>query len=320
MLYLSRLLPLLALLLFPAALQAQVVVEDEGVTISRPELEQLLKRWTPQMLQSAADDEGDRLELLNSALVSKKLAREVDKLSLEQDPEAYWEYQFMIQRVQLNFVLDQFTKTLEVPDMSELAQERYTTQKDKYALVPETRLSSHILFSCMAGTCDREPLRAKAAELLAQLRAGANFEEMVTSYSQDPGSKDNGGKFDRWMMLGEEGVEPHYTGGVFEIEKVGDYSEVVDTRFGLHIIRLDGIQEQHYLPYEQVKARIMADLEGEYRTLAKKEYFAKFRLTDNARMDGAALEELFAPYKSEPKPEPEPESSPEPAPTPDPAG
>ena len=76
---------------------------------------------------------------------------------------------------------------------------------------------------------------------------------------------------------------------------------MVDTRFGLHIIRLDGIQEQHYLPYEQVKARIMADLEGVPHP-GQKEYFAKFRLTDNARMDGAALEELFAPCKANPNP------------------
>ena len=69
----------------------------------------------------------------------------MDKLSLEQDPEAYWEYQFMIQRVQLNFVLDQFTKTLEVPDMSELAQSATPPRKTN---TPWCRKPGYPAISC----------------------------------------------------------------------------------------------------------------------------------------------------------------------------
>ena len=57
---LSRLLPLLALLLFPRRTPGPGGRGGRG-RHHQPPGEQLLKRWTPQMLQSAADDEGDRM-------------------------------------------------------------------------------------------------------------------------------------------------------------------------------------------------------------------------------------------------------------------
>jgi parvulin-like peptidyl-prolyl isomerase len=276
---------------------AQAIIEDQGVDMSREEVDQVVQRWPAEMQRAAANDLGDRMELLNQALANKKIALEAEKLTPESDPEAYWEYRFMIQQVQGKFVFDRYMDELEVPDMSALAQERYETQKDKYALVKERRLSSHILFACPPG-CDREPLRPKAAEVLADLRAGADFKKMVAEHSQDPGTKANGGRFAPWLKMGEPHVAPPYLGGLFSIEEIGGYSDVVDTQFGLHIIRLDDIEEAHYLPWEEVKDDIIKRLQGEYRELAAKEFKARFRLSDEVRIDGDAMEAIFEPYKT----------------------
>jgi peptidyl-prolyl cis-trans isomerase C len=138
---------MLSVLFSPGSL-AQPVIEDQGVDMSREEVGQVVQRWPAEMQRAAANDLGDRMELLNQALANKKIALEAEKLTPESDPEAYWEYRFMIQQVQGKFVFDRYMDELEVPDMSALAQERYETQKDKYALVKERRLSSHILFAC----------------------------------------------------------------------------------------------------------------------------------------------------------------------------
>ena len=65
------------------------VVEDGGIGLSAPELEYIVRHWTPEMQQAAANDMGDRLELLNMALASKKIAAEADKLT-EADGDVYW--------------------------------------------------------------------------------------------------------------------------------------------------------------------------------------------------------------------------------------
>lgn len=285
------------LLVLSASIWAQPVIEDEGVFIDLEELTRIVESWTPDMRSSAANDLGDRLELLNLVLTRKKISLQVEQLSPEDNPDTYWQYVTLLERMQRKFIFDQFNKNLVVPDMALLAQERYNTNKDKYALMPEERTSSHILFSCPPG-CDREPLRPKADELLAELLAGADFEEMVAIHSQDPGTRANKGKLDRWITLGQPGIAAHYSGALFEIEEVGGYSNVTDTQFGLHIIRLDDVRESYHLPFEEVRDDIINALELEYRELATKDFQASFRMSDNVRIDGPAMDALFAPYKT----------------------
>jgi len=287
---------LLSLLSFSAV--SQDILEDGGVGISRVELEQIIKRWTPQMREAAANDKGDRLELLNVALGSKKIAQQGDKLTAEADGDTYWKYILTIRSTKQGFILRNFMDTLVVPDMTELSKERYTTQKDKYARVKERRYSSHILFMCLPGQCDRSELKVKAQVVLDELRQGADFVEMVHQYSEDKGTKAKDGLFDHWMELGEAGVTPPYSGGLFEIGNIGEYADLVESQFGVHIIRLDGIRESHYLPYEEVKDTIITRLTNEYKKLSAKQFNAQFIITDKAFIDGKAMDDIFAPYKT----------------------
>ena len=285
-----------AIVISPWSLSQPAIVDGE-VVMSRAEVEQVVKNWPPEMQRAAANDEGDRLEMLNQSLANKKISLETAKLSPDTDPDTYWEYFFLIQQVQSKFIFDQFMDSLEVPDMTALAQERYATEKDKYALVKEKRLSSHILFACPPG-CPREPLRPIAREVLDKLDAGADFAEMVAQYSQDPGNKDKGGKLELWMGKGEPNIASPYLGGLFAIEEVGGYSTVVETQFGLHIIRLDDIQPAYYKEWPEVKDEIIQRLEADYRELAAKEFKLRFRMSEDVRIDGPAMEEIFAPYKT----------------------
>lgn len=286
-------------LVFSAGLRASeaYVIEDQGVGLTREELEYLVKLfWSPDMREAASRDPGDRIELLNMALASKKLAAQADTIPAEDNPDAYWRYVFTLRSIQQRYVVSHFMAGIEVPDMSALAAERYLTEKDKYALVPEERYASHILLLCEPGACDRDARRVEAEKILEELRAGADFREMATKYSEDPGSKNKGGQFDRWLTMGTKQVDPYFLGGVFEIDRVGDISGIVDTRFGLHIIRLDDLRETHYKPFEEVRDTIIATLRKEYIELATKRFDAGYRLTDKAYIDDAAVQEILAPY------------------------
>jgi parvulin-like peptidyl-prolyl isomerase len=251
------------------------------------------------MQQAAANDAGDRIELLNMALANKKLAAMApDAMPGEGDAEAYWRLQLNIRNMKSQYVVKQYLASLDIPDMNALAEERYETQKDKYALVPEKRLSSHILLLCAPGACDRDARRVEAEQILAELEAGADFGELAAKYSEDKASKDKGGRFDRWVKLGEPQVDPRFVGAMYEIGNVGEHSGIVDTRFGLHIIQLDGIEEAHYEPYAKVKDQIIATLRKEYVDLAAKEFDAGFRFTEDTYIDTEAVEEILAPYKT----------------------
>lgn len=286
----------MSVLSWPAmADEPPAVLADGSARFSYDELQYRIGTWPEQMQHSGAIDTGDRLELLNRMLTARKLAAKADEL--EPGNETYWRYRSMLENAKRNFMLEEFNSKLTVPDMSALAKERYETEKEKYARVPERRMSSHILFSCPPGQCSRDETREQAQKVLEELRADANFEEMVKAHSDDPASNSTGGKFDRWLALGEPQVEPYYVGGVFEIEKVGAYSELVSTKFGIHIIRLDAVEPEHFKPFEDVREQIVKELESEYRQLALKEYVAQFDITDKAYIDGKAMDKLFAPYR-----------------------
>lgn len=81
--------------------------------------------------------------------------------------------------------------------------------------------------------------KKKAEDLLAQLRTAPDrFAELAKQYSQDPGSKDNGGDlgfFARGAM-----VKP-FEEAVFKL-KPGQLSAIVESDFGFHIIKLTGIK------------------------------------------------------------------------------
>ena len=70
------------------------------------------------------------------------------------------------------------------------------------------------------------------------------------------------------------------------------------TRLGIHLVRLDDIREAHHLPFEDVEAGIIKLLEGEYRKLSAKEFNARFQITDDAYINGYAMDTLFGTLKT----------------------
>jgi hypothetical protein len=278
---------------------AQTVLEDAGVSVDKAELAYIVSQWPAQMKQSAANDPGDRLELLNKVLIVKKMAHEADKIPPESD--AYWPLATKIMSEKQKYVLAQYASSLKIPDMSKLAAERYVTEKEKYAFVPEKRMSSHILFACPPVKCSRETVSIEAQKVLEELRAGGDFNAAVATHSDDPGTKAKNGKFDKWIGEGDPGVVGPYSQGLFTIKKVGEYSDLVNSQFGIHIIRLDGVQAAHYLPYDEVKAKIVADLETEYRRSSITEFSRSFNMTDKVVIDNDAVDAILAPYRDKAK-------------------
>ena len=113
--------------------------------------------------------------------------------------------------------------------------------------------ASHILigFHNEEGNIDSAAAKNKADQVIAELKAGASFEELVEKYSDDPGSKEKGGDlgyFERRMMVKE------FDEVAFKMN-VGDISDPILTNFGYHIIKLtDKMDTQPYADeYENLK-------------------------------------------------------------------
>ena len=119
----------------------------------------------------------------------------------------------------------------------------------------EQRHASHILISRGTTDKDKAAAKAKAEDILAQLRKSPkSFEALAMRYSQDPSGAKGGdlGTFGRGAM-----VKP-FEDAVFGM-KVGQISDLVESEFGYHIIRLDGITGQN-TSFDSLKLQIKGEL------------------------------------------------------------
>jgi peptidyl-prolyl cis-trans isomerase D len=130
----------------------------------------------------------------------------------------------------------------------------YEQNKVRYG-TDEQRRASHILITPDGG--DKAAARKKAEQLLAQLKAKpADFEKLARENSKDPGSAAQGGDlgfFGKGMM-----VKP-FEEAVFKL-KPGEISDVVESDFGFHVIKVTEVKAAEVKPFEQVRGEIERDL------------------------------------------------------------
>jgi peptidyl-prolyl cis-trans isomerase D len=135
------------------------------------------------------------------------------------------------------------------------ARQHYEASKARYQ-EPEQRRASHILIKTEAGA-DKAAAKSKAEKLLAQVKADpAKFAELAKQNSDDPGSAVNGG--DLGSFVRETMVKP-FGDAVFSM-KTGAISDLVESEFGFHIIRLDGVTPGTLMSFEAVQQDIMLEL------------------------------------------------------------
>ncbi len=128
--------------------------------------------------------------------------------------------------------------------------------------------ASHILFQVTDKT-PLDALRQKAQEVLRQvLDDPATFEQCARDYSNCP-SGDLGGNLGQ---LGRGQVVPEFERTLFALQAGETAKHLVETRFGLHIVRVEQKVEGVQLPFELVQERISRFLTGYAKHKATQQY------------------------------------------------
>jgi peptidyl-prolyl cis-trans isomerase D len=140
-------------------------------------------------------------------------------------------------------------------------QSFYEQNKARFS-TPEQRRASHILIELPGGSdaAAAEAVRARAQAILERVKANpANFAAIARAESQDPGSAARGGDlgwFGRGMM-----VAP-FEQAVFGLHK-GQLSDLVQTEFGFHIIKLTDIRVETVRPLTEVRTEIEREVRAQ---------------------------------------------------------
>jgi peptidyl-prolyl cis-trans isomerase D len=142
------------------------------------------------------------------------------------------------------------TKTVVPPADIERS---YNENIDQYS-TPEQVRASHILLKTEGK--DQAAVRAKAEELLKQAKAGADFAELAKKNSEDEGTVANGGDLD---YFGRGRMVPEFDAAVFTMEP-GQISDLVQTQYGFHIIKLVDKKPATTRSLEEVRPQISEQL------------------------------------------------------------
>ena len=141
-------------------------------------------------------------------------------------------------------------------DVSVSEEEIEQEYQDNIALykTTEERRVSHILIEFGD---DKDAAKEKAESLLAEVDQGADFADLAEANSADTFSAENGGDLD-FITAGM--MDPSFDEAAFAISNVGETSEVIETEFGYHIIKLTDMKPVETTPLAEVRDEIEAQL------------------------------------------------------------
>ncbi len=161
------------------------------------------------------------------------------------------------------------------PQITGADVQRYYNQHQQQFQVPAQVRVRHILIQVPA-KADAKTVaaaQAKADDILKQLKAGGNFAELAKKYSDDPGSKTQGGELG---FIQHGTTVPEFDRTAFGLQP-GQLSGVIRTQFGFHILQVEEKQPAHVKSIDEVHDLIMANLMQQAQSAAAQKYVAKLQ-------------------------------------------
>lgn len=177
--------------------------------------------------------------------------------------------------------------TMKVDAATDDATLKALYEKDKsHFSMPEQRLASHILIKAPpnATPAQQRAALAKAQQIDQLARApGADFARLAQQYSDDLGSKNQGGDLG-WIGKGD--TDPAFEAALFAMQK-GQISDPVLSPEGYHIIDLLDVRTGQVKTFEEVRDQLAAEAAKSARESAFSELGNK--LTDAIYQDPSSL-------------------------------
>lgn len=157
-------------------------------------------------------------------------------------------------------IFNKVTKEVKVSD--EQVKTYFDKNKAQYG-TPETRVVRHVLVK----------EKAQADQLYEQLKAGGDWKAIAKQHSQDPASKNQGGR----MTATKGQLVPEFEETAFGLGNNG-ISKPIKTQYGYHVIQALGpVKKSQATPFNQVKEAIRQQLLQENRNKEMEKWVAEMR-------------------------------------------
>ncbi len=215
--------------------------------------------------------------------IRELLSQEVERLGIEAEPLDDGEGRRETpQEARMRALIE---REVAVPRADEAACRRYYAANIRRFRSPDLFEAAHILVAAAPDDSDaRDRARAVATALIADLVVdAAGFAAAAEAHSACPSARQGG-------LLGQVSAGqtvPEFEAALRDIVPGGIHSRPVETRYGLHIVRLDRRIDGDVLPFDLVRDRIAGYLDESVRRRAQQQYVSI--LAGRARLTGVDL-------------------------------
>jgi peptidyl-prolyl cis-trans isomerase C len=228
-------------LLSPLAAQAQNVAIVNGKAVPKSRVDTLMQQALRGGQQQRTPDLEQKVK--EEVVLREIFMQEAEKRGLNASADFRNQMELARQTVLIRELFSDFQKKNPVTDAE--AQAEY--DKFKAQSSGTEYRARHILV-------EKEE---DAKSIIAQLKAGAKFEDLAKKMSKDPGSAENGGDLD---FAKPDAYVPEFGQAMAKLKKGEITEEPVKTQFGYHVIKLEDTREAAFPPFEEVKPQIQQRL------------------------------------------------------------
>jgi peptidyl-prolyl cis-trans isomerase D len=212
---------------------------------------------TPQEIEQEYKKKNEKIKVEYVKLTADKYKNEVQPTAEEM--QRYFDVnksQYTTpERRNLAVLIADQAKIEQTVNPSDAELQRAYTQNINQFRTPESVKVRHILLKTQGKPpADDAKIKAQADDLLKQVKAGANFADLVKKYSEDPGSVSTGGEY---TVQKNGQMVPEFENAAFTL-KPGQ-SEVIKTTYGYHIIQVMQHDDARVKPYDEVKAQLAGE-------------------------------------------------------------
>ena len=227
--------------------------------VKRSDVDRLLSYYPPETRQRLQENPAEKETLVKRMLEIKIIADVAKKEKFDQRPQIKKQLAYVAN----DFLSKEYLAKVVMPEaaVSEADLKEYYTQNKERLGVPEQVRARHILFKVDPAASDDEKNQAKArAEgVLKRVQAGEDFAKLAADHSDDAGSKAKGGDLG-YFPPGQ--MVPEFEGAAFYTDP-GEISDVVETKYGYHIIKVEDHIDARERSFEEIKAVIREKLHKE---------------------------------------------------------
>jgi peptidyl-prolyl cis-trans isomerase C len=267
---------------------APLVTGEHGVAVTRDDIAAAALRIPDASRQAAMSRVNNISRQAEEIYIRRALAVDAERAGLDKDPVVQALLRQARERILSDAQIKALEQTAKLSDdtVRAYARDVYRSNPRRFETPAQTR-ARHIL---IARTPDGKA-EEKAAEILARAKKGENFEELARQHSADYATAARGGDLG-FFAAGQ--MVKSFEDAVARLTQPGQISDIVETEFGYHIVKLEARREAGMRTFDEVRE----SLEREVRAKAAQEARqARIDVIQRAaKVDAAAMEALAAEY------------------------